>query len=66
MFLYPQDSHGNQMFQFWYDDPESLLTKYRLVLDLNLHGLGMWNADSLDYDDMEMINKMWGAIPQLN
>lgn len=60
------DSHDNQVVQFWYDDPESLLTKYRLVSSLDLRGLGMWNADSLDYSDLKMIQKMWGAIPQLN
>lgn len=53
------------MIQVWYDDPESLIIKYRLVSDLQLGGLGMWNADSLDYDDPKMTQSMWNAIPNL-
>jgi len=35
--------------QVWYDDPESLTTKYQYAKDTGLIGVGFWNLDELDY-----------------
>ena len=53
------------MIQFWYDDRESLVIKYELAQELGLRGVGMWNADGLDYSDPDMVKDMWSAIPRL-
>lgn len=64
-----QDNH-NSSYQVWYDDAESLGLKYKLVHDLNLHGVGMWNVDCVDYDNSTMSTKlrnlMWNALPRYN
>ncbi|XP_064602320.1 di-N-acetylchitobiase-like isoform X2 [Liolophura sinensis] len=56
----------DQMHQMWYDDPESLTIKYKLVTTLNLRGAGMWQADALDYSNTtqaaEQRKQMWKAI----
>ncbi|EGZ20514.1 hypothetical protein PHYSODRAFT_345489 [Phytophthora sojae] len=43
---YAQEGHQSQI---WFDNPRSLRAKYRLVRELGLRGVGMWNADTLDY-----------------
>ncbi|XP_014785201.1 di-N-acetylchitobiase [Octopus bimaculoides] len=64
-----QENH-NSSYQVWYDDAESLGLKYKLVQDLNLHGVGMWNVDCVDYDNSTMSTKlrnlMWNALPSYN
>jgi len=52
--------------QVWYDDPESLQWKYVWARNLRLRGIGMWNADELDYSDDPVARKhtreMWDAM----
>ncbi|CAH1777543.1 unnamed protein product [Owenia fusiformis] len=54
-------------YQIWYDNPRSLTLKYDFVDQLGLHGVGMWNADALDYSLTPVGEKqrkeMWGALP---
>ncbi|XP_041367582.1 di-N-acetylchitobiase-like [Gigantopelta aegis] len=61
------DPYAGQTFQFWYDDPESLSSKFGLASRLGLRGVGVWRADCLDYSDKEealaITDKMWDAIP---
>jgi len=56
--------------QVWYDDPASLGIKYTIASDLDLRGVGMWEADQLDYSDTPLAAKlrrqMWGALPSKN
>ena len=57
------------MYQIWYDDPESLKVKFKLIEKLNLRGAGMWEVDQLDYksNDPEIIQQtrqMWNAFPK--
>ena len=54
----------------WYDDPTSLAHKYTLVADLGLRGVGMWNADILDYsggsvDPTPETTAMWHALDRI-
>jgi di-N-acetylchitobiase len=42
-----------EKYQFWYDDVRSLSLKKVLMVSLQLRGWGMWNAQSLDYNDTE-------------
>ena len=55
------------MHQIWYDDPESLSRKYHFAADKNLRGVGMWQADALDYGNSTVAVKtrvsMWNALP---
>lgn len=66
-FFNYQDPATKTMYQFWYDNPKSLKLKYNLVNKYGLHGVGMWNADTLDYSDTPQGKKqredMWGALP---
>ncbi len=43
--------------QLWYDDEESLAAKYRMVLDQEIGGAGMW---ALGYD--EAYPELWGQL----
>jgi len=54
---------GSQMHQVWYDDPESLVLKYKLAKSMKLRGVGMWTADFLDYENNPRETKeMWDAM----
>ena len=37
--------------QAQFDNPASLIIKYKLAKQLGLRGVGMWNIDSLDYSN---------------
>ncbi len=55
---------GAGWHQMRYNDPRSLAIKYRRVARrLRVGGVGMWNANHLDYDDPEQVRTMWGAMP---
>jgi len=53
--------------QVWFDDAQSLSLKYKLADELHLRGVGMWEADSLDYTDTpemrKYLNDIWGSLP---
>ena len=55
------------MHQIWYDDIESLSFKYYVAYWAGLRGVGMWEADSLDYSDSPqkraLVRNMWRALP---
>ena len=54
----------NVTYQVWYDDPLSLAMKYKLALDNDLRGVGMWNADAVNLaKDTLGTMLMWGALP---
>ncbi|XP_038053088.1 di-N-acetylchitobiase-like isoform X2 [Patiria miniata] len=61
-----KDAATKVIHQVWYDDPVSLTTRYKYAQQMKLRGVGMWNADSLDYSDdpkAEKLTKaMWDAI----
>jgi Di-N-acetylchitobiase len=49
--------------QLWFDDEQSLRLKYALVKSLGIRGVGMWNADTLDYaGDADGARRMWHAM----
>lgn len=43
-----RDSHD--VYQMWYDDPESLSIKLQGAKDAGLGGVGVWNFDALAYN----------------
>ena len=51
----------------WYDNPDSLKLKYSLADELALGGVGMWEADAVDYNKSSstwaVAQRMWEAIP---
>ncbi|KAJ8300944.1 hypothetical protein KUTeg_022463 [Tegillarca granosa] len=60
---------GNVTYQVRYDDLESLTLKYTIAMTYQLRGVGMWNADALNYtsNDPEVIRQtrqMWQALPE--
>jgi len=61
-----QDADGS-MHQVWFDDVKSLSLKYNMAADLGARGVGMWEADSLDYSDTpemrQYVADMWGTLP---
>lgn len=66
-FIYKDPSTGI-LHQVWYDDPESLTLKYQQAVDLNLRGVGMWNAECVDYlstdpEEIIAVKQMWDAFP---
>ncbi|XP_046580366.1 di-N-acetylchitobiase-like [Haliotis rubra] len=66
-FTYKDPSTGI-MYQYQYDDPESISIKCQMAETLGLRGVGIWNADSVDYSNTTEANKvrqwMWGSLPQ--
>ena len=50
-------------WQVWFDNPDSLYIKSHIAKDLGLGGVGMWNANSLDYSNDTQIASMWNAFP---
>eukprot|EP01098_Paradermamoeba_levis_P007045 TRINITY_DN2927_c0_g6_i1.p1 TRINITY_DN2927_c0_g6~~TRINITY_DN2927_c0_g6_i1.p1 ORF type:complete len:424 (-),score=93.29 TRINITY_DN2927_c0_g6_i1:42-1211(-) len=65
-FTYFNASAPAERHQVWYDDPESLRYKFEVAKTLNLRGVGMWNADSLDYSGSpstkNQTKEMWNAF----
>ena len=65
--IYFQDRSDGGIRQVWYDDPDSLQIKYSLAEQLALAGVGMWEADAVDYNKSSstwnITQKMWDAIP---
>ena len=57
-----QDSSG-KLKQVWFDDERSLGLKYAAAKALGLRGVGMWNADALDYSNPYQTQAMWSALP---
>ena len=61
-------SINNKTLQVQFDDPKSLGLKYNLVKEYGIRGLGMWNADAVDYisnttEAIKERTEMWAAIP---
>jgi len=66
-WLMLQDSQTGEYHQIWFDNVPSLSMKYKLASDQRLLGVGVWEADSLDYSDTEekraYVRDMWNALP---
>uniref|UniRef100_A0A3Q4N0C6 Chitobiase, di-N-acetyl- n=2 Tax=Neolamprologus brichardi TaxID=32507 RepID=A0A3Q4N0C6_NEOBR len=60
-----KDQDG-QIHQVWYDDPQSICPKADSVMSKDLRGIGMWNANILDYSDdpvaRQQTTMMWNAL----
>ena len=54
--------------QVWYDDPLSLILKYKYAAKMNLRGVGIWNVDAVDYGNSTYAKnqrkQMWTALPK--
>ncbi|CAG2182507.1 unnamed protein product, partial [Oppiella nova] len=65
-YAYFNDS-TNTTRQIWYDGPGSLGQKVGFATYKNLRGVGVWNANMLDYsgtpESKTMISDMWGQFP---
>ena len=63
-----QDRESGEYHQIWFDDVRSLNVKYKLAGALSLLGVGVWEADSLDYsadapEKRTYVRDMWNALP---
>ncbi|XP_032884979.1 di-N-acetylchitobiase-like [Amblyraja radiata] len=60
---------NNTYHEVWYDDPQSISMKAGIVKKFNLRGVGMWNANLLDYGNNATAQKqtgdMWNALHPL-
>ena len=57
------------MHQIRYDDPQSLTVKFTMAIDKNLRGVGVWNAESVNYtstssDQIKAVKDMWDTFPR--
>ncbi|KAG6592743.1 putative Di-N-acetylchitobiase [Phytophthora cinnamomi] len=60
-----EGSPPSRRLQIWFDNPRSLRAKYQLVRELRLRGVGMWNADTLDYSsDSNDTRLMWSSLAE--
>jgi len=59
-FNYMLTSGGNH--QVWFENPESLTIKSALAKTLHLRGVGMWNADAVNYSDPLNSYSLWNAF----
>ncbi|XP_059839723.1 di-N-acetylchitobiase [Hypanus sabinus] len=52
--------------EVWYDDPQSISMKALLLIKFGLRGIGMWNANLLDYSNtaaaVKLTEEMWAAL----
>ncbi|CAO2600386.1 Ctbs [Lemmus lemmus] len=57
---------AGRFHQVWYDNPQSISLKAAYVTNYGLRGIGMWNANCLDYSEdalaREQTKAMWGAL----
>lgn len=57
---------GGEQHQVWFDNTESLSLKYAFAAQVGLHGLAVWNIDSVNYGDSPdqkfLREEMWEAI----
>ncbi|XP_033007580.1 di-N-acetylchitobiase-like [Lacerta agilis] len=64
-YLEYRDEHG-VFHQVWFDNPRSISLKAAYVKKLGLRGIGMWNADCLNYSGgsvaQEQTAAMWAAL----
>ncbi|XP_044288238.1 di-N-acetylchitobiase-like isoform X2 [Varanus komodoensis] len=64
-YLEYKDSHGTY-HQVWFDNPRSISLKAAYVKKHGLRGVGMWNANCLDYSGsavaQEQSQAMWEAL----
>ncbi|XP_049627213.1 di-N-acetylchitobiase [Suncus etruscus] len=55
-----------QFHQVWYDDPQSISLKAAYIKNHGLRGIGMWNANSLDYSGdataKQQTEEMWEVL----
>ena len=59
----PPPSDSPRSSQVWYDDPESLSTIYKWVIDEGLGGTGPYRWDQLDLAGTpDESQEMWDAI----
>jgi di-N-acetylchitobiase len=62
-----KDEKTGEVHQIWFDNVPSLSIKFSVAHHLGLLGVGMWEADSLDYADTpvkrEYVREMWNALP---
>ena len=67
MTIFPKDT-DNLVRTIWFDDSVTLSYKVGFVAYKNLRGVGMWNANMLDYSgstkSKAMIADMWGTFPE--
>ncbi|KAK2159926.1 hypothetical protein LSH36_143g02073 [Paralvinella palmiformis] len=62
-FFTARDPITRGIYQIWYDDPERLTIKFKLLPSLRLRGAGNWQADALNYSDPKQVKDMWDAFP---
>jgi spore germination protein YaaH len=66
-FNYKKNGHG-LVHQVWMDNPQTLLSKYDLATNFGLRGVGIWNADNLNYsanassEVQQDTRDMWNAL----
>ncbi|KAL7984953.1 hypothetical protein Chor_003523 [Crotalus horridus] len=64
-YLEYKDSHGG-FHQVWFDDPRSISLKTAYVKKHGLRGIGMWNANCLEYsgsvETQQETEEMWDAL----
>ncbi|XP_069795478.1 di-N-acetylchitobiase-like [Narcine bancroftii] len=57
---------NNTYHEVWYDDPQSIFMKTLISKKFNLRGVGVWNANLLDYSKGASTEKpteeMWNAL----
>ncbi|XP_040843298.1 di-N-acetylchitobiase isoform X2 [Ochotona curzoniae] len=58
--------HAGHFHQVWYDNPQSISLKAEYVTHYGLRGIGMWNANCLDYSGdavaKQQTEEMWKAL----
>ncbi|KAG8519463.1 Di-N-acetylchitobiase [Galemys pyrenaicus] len=63
---YNYKDHAGYFHQVWYDNPESISLKAAYILNHGLRGIGMWNANCLDYsgdaEAKEQTEEMWKVL----
>ncbi|XP_055979225.1 di-N-acetylchitobiase [Sorex fumeus] len=63
---YNYKDNSGRFHQVWYDNPQSISLKVAYIKNHGLRGIGMWNANCLDYSEdaiaKQQTEEMWQAL----
>jgi di-N-acetylchitobiase len=61
-FLRYTDPHQGTAYEIWYENQESLALKYAYAKKAGVRGVGMWQANSINYQNKSQVDGIWGSL----
>ena len=61
-FLRYTDPHQGTAYEVWYENQKSLALKYAYAKEVGVRGVGMWQANSINYQNKSQVDGIWGSL----